>query len=236
MNGLLIAGATPRCGKTIVAAGIMGVLLDLGFKTQAVKPLIFSEKTFSERADQINPDQAYLDMIENGRAMQRVETVLASSPYEVNTLLWNRMMENCKKSVYPLVIESPGTVAQPLRMDGNVFIDAVDWSLLLELPILLTVRKSPQVIADLAPALAYLYEGEADVIGWVAVETRPEPYAHWDEDRFLISREYDTPFLGEITWSPSISVEMRQQGNLLKLTEAGVDLLPIQQAMDLAFC
>lgn len=232
MNGVLVVGATPRCGKTVVAAGVMGVLLDLGFKTQAVRPLDFSENNVISKS----PDQAYFDMIENGRAMQRVETVVAASAYEVNTLLWNRVMENCKKSVYPLVIESPATVAQPLRMDDNVFIDAVDWSLLLDLPILLTVRKSPQVIADLAPALAYLYEGEADVIGWVAVETQPQPYAHWEEDRFLISREYDTPFLGEIAWSPSISVEARHQGNLLKLTEAGVDLLPIQQAMDLAFC
>ena len=230
-RNVLIAGATPRCGKTVACAGIAGVLLDLGFKVQATRPLVFDQNI---APGEICVDQAYMELIEANRVMQRLETVVVPSPYDLSALLWNRMLENCKKPVYPLLIESTGSVAQPLRVEEDGFFDVLDLSDTLDAAIVLVGRKSPDVVAELAPALTYLYDGDADVLGWIAVETQAFDLPRWEQDYQLVSREYDVPFLGEIAWSPSISVEGLQQGNLLKLTEASLDLLPIQQAMNLA--
>ena len=67
----------------------------------------------------------------------------------------------------------------------------------------------------------------------MAVDTQPARVPEWEQDVLFLRGHTDIPYLGEIAYSPSISVEALQQGNLCRITELGVDLLPIQQALNL---
>ncbi len=225
IEGLVIAGTRPRCGKTVLTAGIAGTMRSVGLQVQTVKPLTFSE------IEKPNLDQAFLDLI--NRPLQAVTPICAPSPHELSTLDWNRVIDICRKMAYPTLIESPGTVAAPLKFQDQEVVDVGDFARVLGVKILLVTPKSPHLYSELVPALVYLLEQGANVIGWAGIETQPVHTPHWDVETLYISNRYRVPFLGELPYSPSISVEAMQQGNLIRLTEAGVDLLPIQSAMNM---
>ncbi|MCE3234515.1 MAG: hypothetical protein K0Q50_695 [Vampirovibrio sp.] len=226
-RGIIVTGAHPKCGKTIAAAGLAGVLTDLGFQTQAIKPLSFQpslsirkgyEQTFFDRV--IPPYQA-------------VDVFSAESPTLLKPTEWQHLLEICRKRIYPYILETPGNAASPIRYVQNEIYDAVDLAKALEVSMLVVTAKQPDIISVLAPVFAYLWHRDAHVTGWLSVETNPIEAPDWDTEILYLRGHYDIPYLGEIAYSPSISVEAMQQGNLLRNTELGVDLLPIQQALNL---
>jgi hypothetical protein len=241
-RGLIVTGTHARCGKTVACAGLVGVMSGLGFKVQAIKPMSFLP-TVSLRK---GCEQAYFDRL--NPPLQPVDGFSVDSPYSVTKLDWQRLIEGCRKRVYPYLLETPGSLASLLRPPGTdsggasrvgeprsvEIIDCVTLAQTLEIPILLVTSKQPELIACLAPAFAYLQQRQAPLVAWLAVETAPIQAPTWDQDVLYLSHRYDVPYLGELAYSPSISVETLQQGNLLRTTEMGVDLLPIQQAWDVA--
>lgn len=226
-RGLLVTGAHARCGKTIAAAGLAGVLNDLGFHAQAIKPLSF-QPGMSVRKGY---EQAFFDRIIT--PLQSVELFSAESPSTLGQIEWQRLLEVCRKRVYPYILESPGNVASPIRYVQHEILDAIDLAKALEIPMLIVTAKQSDIISILAPVFAYLWHRDANVAGWLAVETDPCSTPDWDNEVLYLRGHYEIPFLGEIPYSPSISSEALQQGNLLRSTEMGVDLLPIQQALNL---
>lgn len=226
-RGLMVVGTHVKCGKTIACAGLAGVLNTLGFTAQAIKPLNF-EPAITIRKGY---EQAYFDRLVG--QPQPVEVLSRESAHGVSVTDWQRWQEMCRKRVYPYVLEAPGRVASPLSFTLDGFLDAVDLAKGLEIPIVLVTSKQVDLSGALSPALAYLEKREAEVIGWLAVETAPIPTPDWDFEVLFVQKQSQLPYLGEIAYSPSISVETLQQGNLLRTTEMGVDLLPIQQALNL---
>lgn len=226
-RGLLVAGTHSRCGKSVACAGLAGVLNDLGFTVQAIKPFSFQpevtirdgyEQTFFDR---LNPPK------------QPLELFSKPSPWKVTAGDWQHLQELCRKRVYPYILEAPGSLASPIRFVDLELNDAVDLSKALEIPLVLVTAKIPDVIGTMAPMLSYLWSRDAKAIGWLAVETQPARVPDWEQDVLFLRGHTDIPYLGEIAYSPSISVEALQQGNLFRITELGVDLLPIQQALNL---
>lgn len=68
----------------------------------------------------------------------------------------------------------------------------------------------------------------------MAVENRAlekSLFPHWDEDVLYITHRFSLPYLGELSYSPSINVELGYQGNLIHQAETGIDLLPVQMAL-----
>jgi dethiobiotin synthetase len=226
-RGLLLTGAHPKSGKTIACAGLAGVLNELGFQAQAMKPLSF-QPTVSIRRSY---EQAFFDRVVP--PLQMVEVFSAESAQTLAPVDYQRLIEACRKRIYPYILEAPGNVASPIRYMEREMLDAIDLAKELGVPMILSVAKQPDIIGVLAPVFAYLWHRDAPAIGWLAVETEPAQTPDWDTEILYLRSHYELPYLGEIAYSPSISVEALQQGNLLRTTELGVDLLPIQQALDL---
>jgi len=226
-RGLIVTGTHAKCGKTVACAGLASVLHDLGFHTQALKPLAFQPKVSLRRGY----EQAFFDRIIP--AMQMTDVLTAEAPRGISPIEYQRLIEICRKRVYPYLLETPGNVATPIRFATNEMLDCIDLARTLGLPILIVTSKRRDLIGTLAPGLSYLSKRDAKVVGWMAVETEPMETPDWDYETLFLRTQYDIPFLGEIPYSPSISVETLQQGNLQRSTEMGVDLLPIQQALDL---
>ncbi len=226
-RGLLVTGAHPKSGKTVACAGLAGVFDELGFPTQAIKPLSFQPMLSIRKGF----EQTFFDRVIPPR--QAIEVFSAESPLALKPLEWQHLIEICRKRIYPYILETPGNVASPIRYVQNEMYDSVDLSKALEIPMLVVTAKQPDLIACLAPVFAYLWHRDASAIGWLAVETAPTTAPDWDSEILYLRSHYNIPYLGEIAYSPSISVEALQQGNLLRHTELGVDLLPIQQALNL---
>jgi dethiobiotin synthetase len=226
-RGLLVTGTHAQCGKTVVCAGLAGVFNSLGFTAQAIKPFSFQPEVTIRGGY----EQAFFDRLNPPR--QSIELCSKPSPLKVTAQDWRQLQETCRKRVYPYLLESPGSVASSLHFVEREFADSVDLAKALEIPMLLVTQKKPDLIGTMAPVFAYLWAKDATVIGWLAVESHPAQVPDWDEEVFFLRNHSDISYLGEIAYSPSISVEALQQGNLLRNTELGVDLLPIQQALNL---
>jgi dethiobiotin synthetase len=226
-RGLIITGTHPRCGKTVAATGLSGVLNHLGFQIQAIKPLSFLPSISLRKGY----EQAYFDRL--NAPLQAVEVFTAESPQTLTNMDWQRLMDACRRRVYPYLLETPGNLASPLRFSDGDMVDATTLAQMLEVPILLVTTKQEDLISRLAMAFAYCHARHTPIVGWLAVETTPTPpIPNWEQDILYLTHHYPIPYLGELSYSPSISVEALQQGNLFRTTEMGLDLLPIQQALD----
>ena len=200
---------------------------ELGFSAQAIKPFSF-QPAVTIRGGY---EQAFFDRLNPPR--QPLPLMAKESPFLVSSMDWQVFQETCRKRIYPYLLESPGNVASPIRFVERELADSVDLARALEIPMLLVTSKQPDVIGTMVPIFSYLWSRDANVIGWLAVETQPTNLPTWDEEVFFLRGHSEIPYLGEIGYSPSVSVEALQQGNLLRTTEMGVDLLPIQRALNL---
>jgi dethiobiotin synthetase len=226
-QGIVVAGTQSRCGKTVACAGLAGALAQLGFRTQAIKPLGFAPKVSLGHSRETLFFNRVLPPLET------FETIWTESPYQVTGKEWQRILEACQRRMYGYILETPGLLASPLRYMADDVLDAADLAQALQSPLLLVTPKQPELIAVMAPAFAYCWRKNAPLLGWVAVETAPTAAPHWESDVLYLTQRYQVPYLGEIAYSPSISVETCQQGNLIRTTESGLDLLPIQQGLQL---
>lgn len=231
-HGLIVTGTHARCGKTVLCAGLVGVLRELGFRVQAIKPLAFVPPTAIRKSY----EQMYFDRL--SPPLQPIDGLSAESPYAVEVKDWRRLVELCRKRAHPYILETPGGLSTPIRVTSEEILDAVDLAAALELPLLLAVRKAEDILAALPPVFAYAALRQAPLIGWVAVETEPPsstaPFTTWMQDIDYLSRYCSIPYLGGLSFSTSVSVEALRQGNLFRITETGVDLLPIQQALNVS--
>lgn len=231
-GGLLVVGATPQCGKSAVTAGIGLALEQLGMRVDVVKPVDFH----NHRHYQPGPlsDGEFL-----ARCLppsQSVQSVWLPSAMEMTGLHWNRLLKVCTDMPNPVIIDTVGTVATPIRFDAADHISTVlDLAKAVGFPILLVVRKSPWVIEQMVPVLTLLAKTRTPVMGWVAVETAPAgPLPFWENDCHYLMGAHRIPCLGELPHHPSIQVGQGYTGALHDMTELGVDLLPIQQALSLS--
>jgi dethiobiotin synthetase len=221
IEGLILTGTVARCGKTVALAGISAVLHQEGFQVQAMKPIEFLPATSMMKGR----EQAFLQKVLPSRYGS--ECLGFESAHEVNHVYWNRLIDNCRKSPYPALIETPNTAAAPLGFIRQNALDSTAMAQELGIPILIVTPKSPQLIGQLIPTLTYLRAKNTIIAGWLGVETSPNETPYWDEEVLYITHEYQVAYLGTIPHSPSISVEGLQQGNLIKITETNLDLLPL---------
>lgn len=226
-QGVIVTGTHPKCGKTTAAAGISGALAQLGFRTQAIKPLHFQAKMSIHRGHETHFFNKILPPIE------AADPIFSESAHHVSNVDWHRALDICQRRVYSYILETPGSLASPVRFVQDEMLDAIDLAKTLNNPLLLVTTKQPDIMGILAPAFAYAWKHNANLLGWIAVETTPVNIPDWDTTLLYLNQHYQIPYLGEIAYSPSISVETLQQGNLIRTTELGVDLLPIQQTLEL---
>jgi dethiobiotin synthetase len=236
--GLLVAGTHARCGKTAFCAGLVGALFELGFRLQALKPLAFlPEKVLYPTYEQDFFNRLSLEQgSDRFRNPQQLDAWATPSAHTVSNADWRRLIHIAQRRVDPYVLEAPGGIGMPI-LNSDQSLDVIDLARALQAPIILVTSKSSDVLSVVPTALAYAALREAPLLGWLAVETEPMSASaldRWQEDVFYLRRQFQAPYLGELPYSPSISVEAGRQGNLYRLTESSLDLLPIQQTLNLS--
>lgn len=123
---------------------------------------------------------------------------------------------------------------------GRHWRDSRDLACELGFPCILVARHNQEAIERLLLTASYLTSGDkCDLVGLVTVECAPQEgqllesrLSRSDLEMLLASR-IKAPFLGTLKYSPSISVTRVNQGNLVKVTEAGIDLLAFRRAINL---
>lgn len=229
LDGILVLGADSACGKTVITAGLAASLIESGFRVQAYKPLAFCPAVSLKQGQ----EQAYLNKIT--QQFIQAETLHLESPWDMTVPLWNRMLEQCKTLQYPCLLEGPGLVSTPWQLVNRQPVDGPDMAKDLGLPILLVARAEPDFVAKTRAALAYIQSKLGESLGFIRVQTMPDSQDadHGLQEAMMISQEYGVPFLGELPYSPSISVQGMQQGNLIRLVQDNIDLLPLQMGIGL---
>ncbi len=240
-SGLLIAGCEPACGKTVLLTGLAATLREEGFAVRAIKPLCLGSRRQAE------PELAFISSISQTPLTYPVRGLDAGEP--LNAFQWNETLRTAKAGTEPTLVELPGACATPIRRDGadGRWLDTGDLARALGLPCLLVAKESPNAMEQLILNATYLIAASlVNVIGLVTVETS-EAKSNYTSDHQcggpaqLISNEMraialrertGVPYLGCLRYSPSISVERVNQGNLIKTTSAGLDLLPIIKTLN----
>src|SRR5690606_12960181 len=151
--------------------------------------------------------------------MLPVETLHVQSPWEVSPITWARWLEPCKNLQYPCLFEAPGQVASPWQIHQGVVTDACDAAHMLKLSVILLGRSGPQFPAQTREAMTYLFARKVHPAGFIRVIPHEQASPPDPAEALLISQITGVPFLGDLPYSPSISVEQMRQGNLIRLVE-----------------
>lgn len=226
---MLVLGTEAGCGKTVAIAGLAAALGVSGFRMQALKPLDFCEK----HALNGHTEQQFLNKVT--QQFIQAETIHAPSPWEVPPVLWNRIIEPCRSLQYPCLLEGPGQVATPWQIAQGRLFDSLDVARMLDLPILLVSRADTRFLEKTRSALTFIQSRGFTPLAFLAVETEASTRSQetFLQETLLLSQHYTVPFLGLLPHSPSISVTLGQQGNLIRLTQENIDLLPLQMGIGL---
>jgi dethiobiotin synthetase len=227
LQGLLIVGADEGCGKTVVASGLAAAISETGFRVHAWKPLDFADSPAGRPVS----DQAFMNQVT--QQMLPVETLYAPSAWDVTPVTWARWLEPCKNLQFPCLFEAPGQVASPWQIQQGVITDACDVAHQLGLSVILVGAAGPQFLAKTREAMTYLFARKVHPKGFVRVSTQPGADAPHPADALLISQTTGVPFLGDLPYSPSVSVPGLKQGNLIRLLGENIDLFPLQLEMGL---
>ncbi len=231
MDGLLVVGTEPGCGKTVVTTGLVAAMKEKGFLVQAIKPLYLGSQLDSSV---FVTEQEYMDQIT--RPLNTVDYLALQSPYEMTIQLWQQLQHFCRKLGVPCIIESQGEVTTALGWMTQTRYDSTHLARALDVSILITCPKRPGFLNQLIPTITYLQNQGVPVLGWITTETQPIPPSQlpqWESEVLWLQQEYQIPILGELAFSPSIDVQSGHQGNLIKQTQDGIDLFPIEQALNL---
>ncbi|MGD9581431.1 MAG: AAA family ATPase [Vampirovibrionia bacterium] len=220
-KGLIVTSPTQNAGKTVISAGLAISMLSSGLSAEAVKPLSYGTE---------DNDIVYFAKITNRNVYY--DCTLLDDWHMANTTHWNKLVHICKNFTYPVFLETPGCVSTPLKSDGEYY-DCTDLAKTLDWPVLLTINCAYKPYETAAQALLYLKQKDANVLGFMFTCSKNYSIEQIEEisGQLFINTGY--PCLGIIPYSPSISVEELNKGNIIKLIQEYVDLHPIQTALDL---
>lgn len=223
----MILGSDWGCGKTVVISGLAAALEANGFRVQAYKPLSFS----SSKNPLSCPDQAFINAVT--RQFIQVEPMYVPSPESVQAPLWNKLLNDCHNFPYPCLFEGVGQVATPWQVVQDELRDGIDVAIQLRLPVVLVSRAGTTFLEKSRAAVQFAKARDVEIIGVIRVETSPDLgfLLTDDAESLLLTHLTEVPFLGHLPYSPSISVPGLKQGNLLRMIEENIDLLPFQRVI-----
>jgi dethiobiotin synthetase len=238
VEGLTILGTEFGCGKTVLTTGLAALLNQQGFQAQAIKPIVSGSQTSW---------QAELSFISTitGTPLDYLP-VLVEPGVGITTNSWRKIIVNKKVSSGPVLLELPGSCATPLIFDTQLpnaidcaWWDSCDLAASFGYPCILVAKHNEEMMEKLSICSQYIKAKALKLIGLISVEVSPR-YGGSLEERLtrtqteiLLQTRTQIPYLGCIKYSPSISVPLVKQGNLIKLTSAGLELLGLIKALNL---
>lgn len=223
-KGLIVTSPKKSSGKTVVACGIAGAINELGINIEAVKPLDF---------DPENKDASFF--VKVTKKIPFYEPINVKDWTRTYEKHWNQIIKISNNFEYAVLMETPCSVATPIRADGEI-LDCVDLSKRLSWPILLVLKADKFIYENAMLAMAYLNSKEADVLGIIVTCPFDNTPMDWIENIIeKVQTAHKLYCFGILPFSPSISVEEQNQGNIITLTSNNIDLTPIQKALNLTF-
>lgn len=237
-GGLCIVGCGSACGKTVVATGLAGTLAQEGFAVRAIKPIVIG----SERS--ARAELAFMSKISHSPITYPVQYL--SDPGTLKLFAFNEALRVCRAGTATTLVELPGSAATPLVYSSSLWRDVADFAAELGFPALLVGEAGPESVERLLLNSAYLTARAIDVIGMTVVETREGGLsclgirpadaggdAALEALAIALKERTGVNFVGVVGYSQSVSVPAVNQGNLIKKTSGGLDLLPLIKALNL---
>jgi len=230
-NGILVFGAGAGCGKTVLTTGLACALKDEGFSVRAVKPMVLGSKREAE------PELTFMSTLSHSPLNYPVQYM--ERPGGLATFGWAEALKVLVSGTDTTIAELPGSAATPLIRATGSWKDNTDFAADLRWPCLIACEAGADTLEKLILNAAYLTSRRLPVVGLVVVETTADSLdavsAGMPPDSLGIALQERTkvPYLGCLPHSASISVPRVNQGNLIKTTSNGVDLLPIIKALNL---
>jgi dethiobiotin synthetase len=235
--GLTILGTETGCGKTVFMTGLTALLRQDGLPARAVKPVCIGTRDRSE---------AELSFISSITGTPRsYPAAFVPSAKNLSNAQWSQSLSICLNARDLTMVETPGSLSSAMSFEQANDIglacswkDSTDFAVELHFPVIIVARHNEQAVERLVLAWSYAQTQGLNVAGLVTVETANgegrvfESKLTRSEVSLLLNSRTRVPYLGCIKFSPSISVPRVNQGNLVKMTENGIDLLAIHRALE----
>jgi len=237
-SALAVVGTEFGCGKTVLLTGLVAMLKSYGFSARAVKPIVTGKR------DQVEAELSFISSI--------TQTNVSASPVVLDPSVglssadWNKVVAAGQYFLDLTLVELPGSSTTPLSFDYNAkntkvvnWKDSADLALSFSCGALLVARHDLSALEKLAVHSGYLINKGLKVLGLATVETveeggnQLEKLLGRDAFELLLLARTSVPYLGCIKFSPSVSVPRVSQGNLIKLTATGLELLEMLKALNL---
>ncbi len=236
VSGLTIVGTESGCGKTVFMTGLSALLRQQGVNVRAVKPICLGAK------DRAESEISFICSISG--TPRNYASVVISSAKNLTDAQWAHSLSVGLGSELSLV-ETPGSCASPMSFEqshvgtlAHAWKDTRDFARELGYPCIIVAHHNHEAIEKLVLAYSYMHEF-VKIAGMVTVETQAnegkqlESKLTRSEVALLLASRTHAPYLGCLKFSPSISVPRVNQGNLVKITAEGIDLLLILKTLNL---
>ena len=233
--GVAVFGTEAGCGKTIFMTGLSAALRDEGFPTRAIKPFVLGARRDAEN------ELAFISAITHTPVNYPI--VIMDKTSAVQEGNWQQAANMTTSRQHLTFVELPGSPATPIMFEhthdgslGSSWKDAASFACDLGLPCILIAKHNKDALEKIMLAASYLQSRDARLVGVGTVETMEYGSANElkltkSELELAIMNNAKTHYLGAIEYSPSISVPRVNQGNLIKVTAAGVDLLHVLRSL-----
>jgi len=236
-HGLTILGTETGCGKTAFMTGLGALLRQQGQGIRAVKPVCIGPRDRSEA------ELSFICSI-TGTPRSYPATFVPSAKHLSNAQ-WSQALSICLNSTDLTIVETPGSLSSAMSFEQSdngglaySWKDSTDFAVELHFPALIVARHNEEAVERLILACSYAHAQGLSVAGMVTVETASgqgkglEAKLSRSEVNLLLQSRTNVPYLGCLKFSPSISVHRVNQGNLVKMTAEGVDLLAFQKVLE----
>ncbi|MBS1957756.1 MAG: AAA family ATPase [Cyanobacteria bacterium SZAS-4] len=233
--GVVVLGTEAGCGKTIFMTGLAASLRDEGFPTRAIKPFVLGSRRDAEA------ELAFISSITHSPVTYPV--VIIDKPNAIQDSSWQQAVMLTTTRQHLTFVEMPGSPATPLAYEGagpsgfsGSWKDSASFACDLGLPCILIAKHNKDALEKIVLAASYLKSRDAKLVGIGTVETNEfgsqnELKMNKSELELAIKNNTGSHYIGAIEYSPSISVPRVNQGNLIKVTSAGVDLLHVLRSL-----
>jgi dethiobiotin synthetase len=217
--------------------GLSALLREQGFTVSATKPIFVGSNLERES------ESAFIS------SLSRTPPNHLSVGIERGTSITNRQWQQAVKAGKAgrefTLVELPGGLATPLSFDaeaeraGAYWRDSTDLAREYGFPCLIVAKHSDDAIEKLSLSAFYAKGKGLKVIGLATVETganvgrKFELMLSRDKVELSLHTVTGVPYLGCIKYSQSISVNSINQGNLVKMTAGGIELLSILKSLNL---
>lgn len=233
--GVAVFGTEAGSGKTIFMTGLSAALRDEGFPTRAIKPFVMASRRDAEN------ELAFISSITHTPVNYPI--VIMDKYSSVQEGNWKQAANMTTSRQHLTFVEMPGSPATPIMFENtgsgtisSQWKDSASFACDLGLPCILIAKHNKDALEKIMLAATFLRSRDARLVGVGTVETTEYGAANElkltkSELELAIMNNVKSQYFGAIEYSPSISVPRVNQGNLIKVTSAGVDLLHVLRGL-----